>query len=77
MLRLWDANVTWPVGLQQLPVLFYKRNAQKIMADATMYRETPDNARTMRRSSHRSGKWTELDARVYEWYLAIYALGHC
>jgi len=73
---LRDVNITWPVVLQQLPVPVSKRNAQKIMADAAVYRAMPNDARTMRRSNRRAGKWPELHGVVYEWYLAIYALGH-
>ena len=76
IVRLRDANITWPVVLQQLPVPVSKRNAQKIMADAAVYRAMPSDARTMRRNNRREGKWPELDAVVYAWYLAIYALGH-
>jgi len=29
------------------------------------------------RTTCREGKWPELDARLYKWYLAVYSLGHC
>lgn len=36
----------------------------------------PENPRTLERSNRRTGKWPELDALLYAWYLEIYALGH-
>jgi len=36
----------------------------------------PNDARMMRRNNRKAGKWPELDAVVYDWYLAIYTLGH-
>jgi len=76
IVRLRDASISWPVVLQQLPVPVSKRNAQKMMEDAAVYRAIPNDARTMWRNNRRGGKWPVLDAVVYEWYLAIYALGH-
>jgi len=42
------------------------RDAQKITAHAAVYREMPNDARTMRRNNRRVGKWPELDTVVYE-----------
>lgn len=69
IVRLLDANVSWPVVLRQLPIPVSRRNAQKIMADAAIYRSVPDDAQTLGRGNRRAGKWPELDALVYEWYL--------
>jgi len=30
---------------------------------------------TLARTTCREGKWPELDARLYKWYLAVYSLG--
>lgn len=76
IVRLRDANASWPVVLRQLPIPVSRRNAQKIMGEAAIYRSMPDDSQTLGRSSRRAGKWPELDALVDEWYLAIYALGH-
>jgi len=76
ILRLRDANITWPSLLRQLPVPVTKRIAEKIMKDAAIYRAMPNDARTLSRNNRRAAKWPELDALVYEWYLAVYALGH-
>jgi len=65
IVRLRDAITTWPVVLQQIPVPVSKRIAQKIMADAAVYRAMPNDARTMRRNNRRAGKWRKLDAVVY------------
>lgn len=76
IVRLRDANVSWPVVLRQLPIPVTRRNNQQIMSDAAIYRDKPDDARTLDRSNRRMGKWPGLDALVYAWYLATYALGH-
>jgi len=66
IVHLQVANSTWPVVLQQLPVPVSMRDAQKITAHAAVYREMPNDARTMRRNNRRVGKWPELDTVVYE-----------
>jgi len=76
IIRFRDGQVPWSVVFRQLPVPVTKRNAKKIMTEAAVYRAMPDNARTLRRNNRRDGKWPKLDALVYKWYLAVYALGH-
>jgi len=76
IVRLRDTNITWPLLLRQLPVPVTKRNAEKTMKDAAIYPAMPNDARTLSRNIRRAAKWPELNALVYEWYLAIYVLGH-
>jgi len=36
----------------------------------------PSDAHMLARTNCRQGKWPELDASLYKWYLAIYSPGH-
>lgn len=52
------------------------QNAQQFMADPAIYRGVPDDVHKLGRSNRRTCKCPELDALVYECYLAIFALDH-
>jgi len=56
IVRLRDVNITWPLLLRQLPVPVTKRNAQKSMKDAAIYRAMPNDARTLSRNNRRAAK---------------------
>ena len=75
IVRLRDANITWPFIFRQLPVPGTKRNAQKTVEDAAFYRAIPNDARTLSSNNRRGAKWPKLDALVYERYLAVFTRG--
>jgi len=76
IVRLRDAKVPWDVVLQQLPVPVSKTTGLAIMARAAIYRQMPDDPSSLERVNTRGSKWPELDKKLYEWYLAVYSLGH-
>jgi len=71
-----DADVPWAVVLRQLPIPITKDTGRRIMRSAAKYRAMPNDAHMLARTNCRQGKWPQLDASLYKWYLAIYSLGH-
>jgi len=76
IVRLRDASMPWDVVLRQLPIPVNKNAGRRIMQSAAQYRAMPIDPRTLARTSSREGKWPELDALLYKWYLSVYSLGH-
>ena len=75
-MRLRDAGIFWPVVLRQLPMPITQDTGRRIMQSAAQYRAMSNDPHTLARTTCRDGKWPELDARLYKWYLAVYSLGH-
>jgi len=76
IVRLRDADVPWAVVLRQLPIAITKDTGRSIMRSAAKHLAMPNDAHTLARTNCRQGKWPELDASLYKWYLAVYSLGH-
>jgi len=76
IVRLRDADVSWTVFLRQLAIPITKDPGLRMMRSVAKDRALPSDAHTLARTSCWQGKWPELDTSLYQWYIAVYSLGH-
>jgi len=76
IVRLRDAGISWPVVLRQCPMPITKDTGRRIIQASAQKRTMSNDPHTCARTTCREGKWPELDAGLYKWYLAVYSLVH-
>ena len=75
-MHLRDSDVPWAVVVRQLPIPITKDMGRRIMRSSAKYGAMPNDSNTLARINCREGKWPEIDALLYQWYFAVYSLGH-